>query len=203
MAKKTGQTSKLRAKLTKLFGLLGSENVGEREAARRKIDEILKVNRKRWNDLTELLQTGKDADEWRDPDDAAPSVASDPGATDPNAFDLLYFTLEDYLYFKHQPQELVAFTLWAMHTFVFDRFMITPRLALLSPVRGCGKSTAIDILERVTCRANKCDHSTTAGLYHVIDTERPTLLLDEVDNLELTTNGPMKAILNYGHKRGG
>jgi hypothetical protein len=195
---------RFREKLAKIFGMFGSANVSEHEAARRKIDGILALNKKTWNDLTELLQIGKGEEQWRDPDDAAAPPASG-NATDtvPNPCDLVYYTLEDYLHFKQQPHDLVATTLWALHTFVFDQFMITPRLALLSPVPGCGKSTLMDLLERLTYQAIKFDDATSAGLYHWIDTQRSTILFDELDNQNLTSNGSMKSVLNSGHKKGG
>jgi hypothetical protein len=197
---------KWRAKLAKLFGMLGSANAGERENARRAIHVLLAHNKRTWNDLTELLATGKGEEQWRDPDErAAPpaggSTTDDADAAIPNVFDLVYFTLQDYLYFKH-PHDLVAVALWAMHTFVFDRFMITPRLALLSPVRGCGKTTVLDVIERLTLGAQKFDH-TSPALHRLIDQQRPTLLLDEVDNLELAKPGSLRAVLNSGHAREG
>src|SRR5258708_7728388 len=199
-------TKKFREKLAKLFGMMGSANAGEREAARCKIDALLAFNKKTWNDLTELLQTGKEEETWRDPDEAAapasPIDTSQSGTVNANnAFDLLHLTLKDFLYFK-KPHELVAVTLWIMHTFVFDKFMIAPRLALLSPVRGCGKTTVLDVLTRTTFKAQKFDH-TTPAIYRLIDRERPTLLFDEVDNLELTTPGPLRSVLNSGHTQQG
>jgi hypothetical protein len=61
----------------------------------------------------------------------------------------------------------------------------------------------LDVLELLTRDPLKYDHITTAGIYHAIDDERPTLLLDEVDNLELGTQAQLRALLNSGHKRGG
>jgi hypothetical protein len=64
---------KLRDKLTKLFRLFGSTNLNEREAARRKIDELLARNRKSWNDLCELISTGK-TQGWQNDDEPAGPV---------------------------------------------------------------------------------------------------------------------------------
>ena len=41
---------------------------------------------------------------------------------------------------------LVAATLWAAHTHVVDAFESTPRLALLSPEPGSGKSRVLEVL---------------------------------------------------------
>lgn len=37
--------------------------------------------------------------------------------------------------------------LWILHGYVFDRFPITPRLALLSPIRACGKTTLLVLID--------------------------------------------------------
>jgi hypothetical protein len=65
----------MRDRLAKLFAMLGSDNAGERENARTLIDEILRKNRKSWNDLTELLQTGSNGTAWNI-DDGEAAVAT-------------------------------------------------------------------------------------------------------------------------------
>ena len=35
--------------------------------------------------------------------------------------------------------------LWAVHTYLLDCFGISPRLAITSPEKGCGKTTALDV----------------------------------------------------------
>jgi hypothetical protein len=133
---------------------------------------------------------------------AAPTASSHSPVPDIGVFDLLYFTLKKYLYLR-SPHELVAISLWALHTFVFDRFMITPRLALLSPVRGCGKTTVLGLLSRLTYRAERSDHATPAALYRTIEEFHPTMLIDEADNMELSVPGPLRAVFNSGHSQDG
>jgi hypothetical protein len=36
--------------------------------------------------------------------------------------------------------------LWVAHTYLLDRLMISPRLAITSPTKGCGKTTLLDVL---------------------------------------------------------
>jgi hypothetical protein len=43
------------------------------------------------------------------------------------------------------PHQFVAVALWIAHTFVYQRFAVTPRLMMTSPVRGCGKTTLLDL----------------------------------------------------------
>jgi hypothetical protein len=89
------------------------------------------------------------------------------------------------------------------HTFVYQRFAVTPRLMVTSPVRGCGKTTLLDLLEALCVRPLKSDSITAASIYHVVDRDHPTLLIDEADNLGLAFNGALRAVLNSGHRRGG
>jgi hypothetical protein len=186
----------LRKRLTKLFGLLGSDNTNERENARAIIDELLRKNRKSWNDLTELLQTGNDGS-WIDDD----GPTAPPDVADFNALDLTHGLLEQYLELK--PHEYVALALWILHTHIYSQFRYTPRLALVSPVRGCGKSTGLALLELLVARARKDDSITAAAIIRLIDREHCTLLCDEADNLGLGHNSILRAVFNSGHAKGG
>src|SRR5262249_61656597 len=101
------------------------------------------------------------------------------------------------------PHEYVATALWAVHSHVFDKFMVTPRLVLTSPVRDCGKTTLLDVLSRLVARPEKTDNITAAAIYDTIDRERCTLLIDEADNLEVSAKGALRAVLNSGYRKGG
>lgn len=94
-------------------------------------------------------------------------------------------------------------TLWTLHTHAYERFMVTPRLVLHSPVRGCGKTIALDALDALVARPEKTDSITAASIYHLVDANAPTLLIDEADNLGLRGATPLSAVLNSGHRRGG
>jgi hypothetical protein len=236
-----------RERLIKLFRQLGTHNIHEREAARNRIDALLREYDKTWDHLIELLG-GKPAairadlarhiaalgtsdpdappgfarsaiddllarhrKNWNDLADAlcysAPAAwARDPSADDPtrvNPLELVYHLLEDYV--ALQPHEYVAVALWALHSHIYDRFMVTPRLALRSPVADCGKTTLLDILSRLVARPEKFDSITTAAIYRLIDETHPTLLIDEADNLNLALqpNGRLRAVFNSGHRNGG
>jgi hypothetical protein len=93
---------------------------------------------------------------------------------------LVHFMLEQYVVL--QPHQYLAVALWALHTHVYNRFMVTPRLALQSPVADCGKTTLLDVLSRLTARPEKFNAITIAALFRLIDETHPTLLIDEADN---------------------
>jgi hypothetical protein len=90
-------------------------------------------------------------------------------------------------------------TLWIAHTFKYHEFSVTPRLALISPVRGCGKTTALSIIKALSFNASKLDSITAAVLFRIIDRARACALLDEVDNLDLLNNPALRAVITSGH----
>src|SRR5262249_41163243 len=106
-----------------------------------------------------------------------------------------------YLYLTEDAHYL-AIAIWIIHTHVFGRFQFSPRLVLEGPVRGCGKTTALSILELLCANPVKLDHVTDASLFRLAD-QGHTVLLDEVDNQGLSTNSALRSVMNSGHRRGG
>jgi hypothetical protein len=181
-------------KLKKLFAMLGQDNDGEFDNARQKISDLLARERRTWRAFVDSLFSTS-SNSWPDWHDHA---ASDPAI---NPLDLVHHLLWRYL--EMTQQQFVAVSLWIAHTFVYQRFTVTPRLMVTSPVRGCGKTTLLDLLEAMCVRPLKSDSITAAGIYHAVDRGHPTLLIDEADNLGLAFNGALRAVLNSGHRRGG
>ena len=98
----------------------------------------------------------------------------------------------------------MAIALWILHCWVFDRFAVTPRLALLSPVRGCGKTVTLSLIELLIPEGSRTDNTTAAAIYSCA---RPTAphcpLVDEADGLDLPRNNVLRSLFNSGHRRGG
>jgi putative DNA primase/helicase len=92
--------------------------------------------------------------------------------------------------------------LWSVHTYLLDTFGITPRLAITSPEKGCGKTTLLDVLGHLVWRPLQSANVTTAAVFRVIEMKRPTLLIDEADRF-LSDRQELIGILNSGHRRGG
>ena len=170
-----GTAAAIRADLVRDIVALGSSDPDERVKARRNITDLLARHRKNWNDLADVLCTSSFVS-W-----ASHAAADDPKRVNP--LDLVHYLLEQYVALK--PHEYIAVSLWALHTHLYNRFMVTPRLALRSPTADSGKTTLIDILARLTAQADKFDSITSAAIYHLIDDTHPTLLIDEADNLGL------------------
>jgi Protein of unknown function (DUF3631) len=93
-----------------------------------------------------------------------------------------------------------ATALWVVHTFCFDAFPITPRLAVTSAVMRCGKTTLLDVLSFLVHRPISTGNATAAAIYRVVHKLRPTLLIDEADTL-LVGNATLRGILNLGHRK--
>jgi hypothetical protein len=83
---------------------------------------------------------------------------------------------------------------------VFDRFSTTPRLALSSPVRGCGKTTVLTLIELLVPEGNRTDSVSAAAIYHQPE-RRPRT--DEADGLNLLRSHALRSVFNSGHRCGG
>jgi Protein of unknown function (DUF3631) len=96
-----------------------------------------------------------------------------------------------------------AAALWAAHTYMLDCFAVTPRLAIRSPVKRCGKTTLQDVLGRLIFRPLLTANITAAAIFRVVEAYRPALLVDEADTFVGEDNGDLRGVLNSGHRRGG
>jgi Protein of unknown function (DUF3631) len=92
--------------------------------------------------------------------------------------------------------------MWALHTYCFDCFMHSPRLAATSPEKGCGKTTLLDVLFKLVSRPLPTSNATTAAVFRMVEQNSPTLLIDEADTF-LKENDELRGILNSGHRKGG
>ncbi len=101
-----------------------------------------------------------------------------------------------------EPAALHAVALWIALTYMLDYAPFAVRLILTSPVRSCGKSLLLAILQTLVRRAVPASSVTPAVLFRVIERDAPTLLLDEIDNAQLHDNTELRALLNSGHSRG-
>jgi hypothetical protein len=104
----------------------------------------------------------------------------------------------------------VAVVLWAAHTHLAQQFESTPRLALLSPEKQCGKSRTLELLELLCAGAETLSDASPAYLYRRIGTQDAgplTVLLDECDaiwkrgrNSDETAEA-LRSVINAGHRR--
>ncbi|HQT74938.1 MAG TPA: DUF3631 domain-containing protein [Acidiphilium sp.] len=97
-----------------------------------------------------------------------------------------------------------ATALWIAHTWVYSRFQYSPRLAITSPEKRCGKSTLLDIL-RATCLSPiKADNISASSVFRTIEALSPlTLLIDEADTHLRENAEELRGVLNSGFEASG
>jgi Protein of unknown function (DUF3631)/Domain of unknown function (DUF3854) len=105
------------------------------------------------------------------------------------------------------PAAAAAVTLWAAHAHAPDMFDSTPRLALLSPEPGSGKTRTLEVLDLLTPAPMHALNASVAAVFRSIEAARPTLLFDECDAIftrrgKDDANEDLRALLNAGHRKG-
>lgn len=95
-------------------------------------------------------------------------------------------------------------TVWVAHTWVYRQFDHTPRLAITSPEKRCGKSTLLELL-RCTCMSPvKADNLSASSLFRTVETLAPlTLLIDEADTHLRENAEELRGVLNSGFEASG
>lgn len=102
----------------------------------------------------------------------------------------------------------IAVTLWAAHAHLVDASDNSPRLALLSPEPGSGKTRTLEVLELLTPQPMHVLSASPAAIFRTLDVEQPTLLMDEVDAIFGRRGSgddgaeDLRALLNAGHRKG-
>jgi hypothetical protein len=107
--------------------------------------------------------------------------------------------IKRYVVLPEGGAEMVA--LWIVHTHCFDSFVHSPRLAIQSPEKGCGKTTLLDVVGKIVARFVPTANISPAAVFRVVEAARPTLLIDEADTF-LRENDELRGILNSGHRKG-
>lgn len=95
-----------------------------------------------------------------------------------------------------------AAALWVLLSHAQDAFPLLPLLNITSPVKGCGKSTLVDLLHTLVRRPLKADNISASALYRAVELKRPTMLLDEGDAW-MDLRDELRGILNAGYTRSG
>lgn len=109
--------------------------------------------------------------------------------------------------------DYTIFTLWIGHTYFTHKLKTTPRLAIISPEFGCGKSRALEVLQTLSFQGLKLDHQTRSYLMRKVEDitsqngKPPTLLIDEIDTVFKSKSDEcseaLRAFANTGYRFGG
>src|SRR4051794_7356309 len=73
----------------------------------------------------------------------------------------------------------VALSLFVAHTWAFEAAHVTPYLTVMSPDKQSGKTRLLESLELLVANPWLVSNISSAVLYRRVDSDRPTLLLDE------------------------
>jgi putative DNA primase/helicase len=92
--------------------------------------------------------------------------------------------------------------LWVLHTWLVNECTMSPRLAITSPTKGCGKTTILRILNTVVRRPKRAGSISPAALFRLVEQCQPTILLDETEKY-IEHGSDLHALLNEGHCKGG
>jgi Protein of unknown function (DUF3631) len=114
--------------------------------------------------------------------------------------DQITAAIKRYVVMQEAARHLTA--LWVVHSYLLDCFLISPRLAVCSPVKRCGKTTLLDVLARLVLYPQAAANVTAAVMFRLIEMYRPCMLVDEADTY-LRENEELRGVLNAGHRRGG
>ena len=106
-----------------------------------------------------------------------------------------------FIVFKN-PSDAGLVTLWSAGTHCYQLFNIFARLGIFAPKHDCGKSTLLEVAMGLVRRVVNSDNISTSSVFHLVENEHPTLVLDELDSF-LKHNEELIGILKSGHKQGG
>jgi hypothetical protein len=170
--------------LASLAKLMASSNPHEADTARIKAEAI-------------LAKYGLTLDDLRDTNAGLKDALRPEALKSPNVLELVEKVLKRYIWAT--AEELFAVALWVLHTFMFENFRVTPRLLIISPFFGCGKTNLLILLERLTANGIRFTRATPAGMTRLIDsskTEPHTLIIDE-GNLQIMLSAyQLRTVLN-------
>lgn len=101
-----------------------------------------------------------------------------------------------------------AVAAWILHCWTLDAWDSTPRLALLSPEKGSGKTRTLEVLELVVPSPHHTVNMSASALFRVVgsETTTATLLMDEADTYlgwkVASQHEDIRGLVNAGHRRG-
>ena len=93
----------------------------------------------------------------------------------------------------------VAVAVWALYTWCFRAFSVSPYLMVTAPERESGKSRVTELLSRMVQRDKAVSDASAATIYRGVDRDGPTLLFDEAQTyLNRRPDDPIRGMLRSG-----
>src|SRR5262245_37029895 len=100
-----------------------------------------------------------------------------------------------------QDDVAIAITLWLLFSWVHEVAVHSPLLIATSAETDSGKSTLLGVLSFLVPRAYSAVELTGANIYRIVDLKKPTLLIDEADQL-FRRKAALAEIINAGWTKG-
>ena len=107
---------------------------------------------------------------------------------------------------ERSEHELAILAAYVLHTYVMGAAHATPYLRVRSPSKRAGKTRLLEILELICHNALKAGSISAAAVFQLVEAQRPTLLIDEVDTIFTARNDQadaLRGILNDGYRPSG
>jgi hypothetical protein len=95
----------------------------------------------------------------------------------------------------------LVIALWVVATFIWTAFDAFPYLVVTSATKRSGKTRLLELISFVASNSRLFTDISPAALYHTIDVEKPTLLLDEAEMFS-SAKSEYRSLLNTGYRRG-
>jgi hypothetical protein len=103
------------------------------------------------------------------------------------------------------PTYLDTIALWCAHSYLLRNEVFgvgfTSLLAFQSPLKRCGKSTALKCVQMMVHDARMASSITSSSLFRVVDEMGVTLTIDEADNILRDEKSDLLGIMNAGRDR--
>lgn len=132
------------------------------------------------------------------------SNAMEPWPEPVNGADLLDGVAAEFRRFLVLPSHAdTILALWTLHTYSWAQCEYSPIVAITSPVRSCGKSRVLDVLEKVVSNSFRTGNMSEPVLFRVLDARKPSVLIDEFDTIPEDRRDALANILKHGFHRAG
>jgi hypothetical protein len=95
----------------------------------------------------------------------------------------------------------VAVTLWIVFTWVIDHVQVAPLAVITAPEKRCGKSQLLSLIGMLVRRPMISSNISSSAVYRVVESHKPTLMIDEAGTFINKDNDEIRGIINSGHTR--
>lgn len=101
-------------------------------------------------------------------------------------------------------QQALVVALWAINTWLYDRFPAVPFLEIVATTKRSGKTTLLDVLKKVTRGAEKFAIVRILTVLRMIEAYegRVTILIDEAEQFSRPSLGEQRSGIATGYKAG-